>query len=230
MRGPEEAKFFSAHFINWLTVDWQNRFWEGLGSSVSTYTTELALFPGLLPVLLALFALALGGARRGSTAAGGSTKDYRRWLIPALDALVLTAAVVALVTVGYGVIRPHLFGVELFRATRPWRALALCAGVLVARCILAPPGFLRLFRASKLRAALRAWSPSEAVGVGLIWTLVGFIGSFGMNFFFHRLLFEYVPLFRSIRVPARWAMVWALLAAPARCSQGRKWLKAMPAF
>lgn len=207
VRGPEEAKFFSAHFINWLTVDWQNRFWEGLGSSVSTYTTELALFPGLLPVLLALFALVLGGGRRGAAAAGGATKDYRRWLIPALDALVLTAAVVALVTVGYGVIRPHLFGVELFRATKPWRALALGAGVLVARCVLAPPGFLRLFRASKLRAALRACRPSEAVGVGLIWTLVGFVGSFGMNFFFHRLLFEYVPLFRSIRVPARWAMV-----------------------
>jgi hypothetical protein len=207
VRGPGEAKFFSAHFINWLTVDWQNRFWEGLGSSVSTYTTELALFPGLLPVLLALFALMLGGARRGASSAGGAAKGYRRWLTPALDALVLTAAVVALVTVGYGVIRPHLFGVELFRATKPWRALALGAALLVVRCVLAPPGFLRLFRALKLRTAWRAARPSEAVGVGLIWTLVGFVGSFGMNFFFHRLLFEYVPLFRSIRVPARWAMV-----------------------
>ena len=28
-----------------------------------------------------------------------------------------------------------------------------------------------------------------------------------MNLFFHRLLFEYVTIFRSIRVPARWAMV-----------------------
>ncbi|HEX3557971.1 MAG TPA: hypothetical protein VHU19_02130 [Pyrinomonadaceae bacterium] len=207
VRGPEEARFFSAHFINWLTVDWQNKFWTGLGGSVSTYTTELALFPGLLPVLLALAALLLGGARQGGAAAGDARQGHRSWLAHALDALALTAAFVALVAVGYGNLRPHLFGVELFHVSGPWRALALGAAALVVRCALAPPGLLRLFRPSSLKASLRACRPSEAVGVGLIWVLVGFAGSFGMNFFFHRMLFRYVPLFQSIRVPARWAMV-----------------------
>ena len=205
-RGPEEAEFYSAHFIHWLTVDWQNKFWQWLGSSVSPYTTELALFPGLLPLLLALAALLLGGARGGS-ARGGARQGYRRWLTPALDAFALAAAVVALLAVGYGSLRPRLFGVELFHAHSPWRALTLGAAALLARWLIAPPRFLRLFKASSLRAALRACRPSEAVGVGLIWAVVGFAGSFGMNFFFHRLLFKYVPLFRSIRVPARWAMV-----------------------
>jgi hypothetical protein len=57
----------------------------------------------------------------------------------------------------------------------------------------------------------------EGVAPGVVFVVCGFFGSLGMNFFFHRLLFEYVPLFRSIRVPARWAMVTnlglALLAA-----------------
>ena len=48
---------------------------------------------------------------------------------------------------------------------------------------------------------------AAAVSFGLAFTVVPFLGSFGMNLPFHRLLFEWVPLFRSIRVPARWAMV-----------------------
>ncbi len=49
--------------------------------------------------------------------------------------------------------------------------------------------------------------PRLAVATGLIWTSLGFLGSLGVNFPFHRFLFKWSPLFRSIRVPARWAMV-----------------------
>lgn len=47
----------------------------------------------------------------------------------------------------------------------------------------------------------------DAFPTGAVLAVTGFLGSLGMNFAFHRLLFDYVPLFRSIRVPARWAMV-----------------------
>jgi hypothetical protein len=206
VRGPEEAKFFSAHLIHWLTADWQNKLWPWLGSAVSPYTTELALFPGLMPLLLALAALVFAGAKRGA-ATGDGAEGYRTWVARALGALALACGVVALLVFGYGSLSPRAFGVELFHAHGPRRALALGAALLIARWLVAPPRMLRLFKASSLRAALRACRPSEGIGVGLIWAVVGFVGSFGMNFFFHRLLFEYVPLFRSIRVPARWAMV-----------------------
>lgn len=205
VRSPEEAQFFSAQLIHWVTPDWQNKLWPWLGSAVSPYTTELALFPGLMPLLLALAALVFVGARRGG--AGGVTTDYRRRLAQVLGTLALACAVLALLTFGYGSLQPRLFGVELFHAHGPRRAVVLGALLLVARWLLLPPRCLRLFKASSLRTALRACRPSEAVGVGLIWVVVGFAGSFGMNFFFHRLLFKYVPLFRSIRVPARWAMI-----------------------
>lgn len=41
----------------------------------------------------------------------------------------------------------------------------------------------------------------------LLWLTLGFLGSLGLNFAFHRLLFEHVELFRGIRAPARWAMI-----------------------
>jgi hypothetical protein len=43
--------------------------------------------------------------------------------------------------------------------------------------------------------------------IAWLWIILGFIGSLGANTFFHRLLFEYVPGFRAIRVPARWAVI-----------------------
>jgi hypothetical protein len=41
----------------------------------------------------------------------------------------------------------------------------------------------------------------------MIWLVIGVLGSFGMNLFFHRLLYEFVPIFKSMRAPTRWAMI-----------------------
>lgn len=59
----------------------------------------------------------------------------------------------------------------------------------------------------------------DALLVGAVLLLVGFLGSLGLNAFFHQILFEHIPGFRNIRVPARWAVVahvgMALMAAAA---------------
>jgi hypothetical protein len=46
-----------------------------------------------------------------------------------------------------------------------------------------------------------------ATGVALAWVALGYAGSLGLHTFFHRCLFDWVPGFRAIRVPARWAIV-----------------------
>jgi hypothetical protein len=51
---------------------------------------------------------------------------------------------------------------------------------------------------------LEAGAPSA---VALSWVLLGFLGSLGLHTFFHRFLFAWVPGFRAIRVPARWAII-----------------------
>lgn len=52
--------------------------------------------------------------------------------------------------------------------------------------------------------ASRAWAK---IALAAIWIAIGFAGSLGMNFEFHRFLFGAVPGFRAIRVPARWAII-----------------------
>jgi hypothetical protein len=57
----------------------------------------------------------------------------------------------------------------------------------------------------------------ELFAHGLLWSVIGFAGSFGLNFYFHRALYQFVPLFRSMRVAVRWSMICyvglALMAA-----------------
>lgn len=45
------------------------------------------------------------------------------------------------------------------------------------------------------------------LATGLLWIVIGFLFSLGLNAPFHRFLFEHVALFNGIRTPARWAMI-----------------------
>jgi hypothetical protein len=62
--------------------------------------------------------------------------------------------------------------------------------------LLALMGAVAMFRRSRV-----------AVLTGLALIVLGFAGSLGLYTAFGRLLFDYVPLFKGIRVPARWAMI-----------------------
>lgn len=56
-------------------------------------------------------------------------------------------------------------------------------------------------------ALLFARREKAKLALALLWTAIGFLGSLGLNFAFHAFLFGAVPGFKSIRVPARWAVV-----------------------
>jgi hypothetical protein len=67
------------------------------------------------------------------------------------------------------------------------------------------PGALSiLFSIAGLVAARR---DRRTLAIACVWIILGVLGSFGLYTFFHRFLFTYVPGFRAIRVPARWANV-----------------------
>ncbi|HJT16851.1 MAG TPA: hypothetical protein VJ853_05670, partial [Thermoanaerobaculia bacterium] len=65
------------------------------------------------------------------------------------------------------------------------------------------------------------------------WIALGFIGSLGLHTFFHRFLFEHVPGFAAIRVPARWASIayagLAMLIGNALTISRRQWIAAVVA-
>ena len=85
-----------------------------------------------------------------------------------------------------------------------WRGFGEARGADELRLF---PGLLLLLLPLAAVLAARKTDSSGALAVGAIWSVLGFLGSYGLRTPFHRLLFEWVPLFRSIRVPARWAMI-----------------------
>jgi hypothetical protein len=67
------------------------------------------------------------------------------------------------------------------------------------------PGLLSIVAA--IAALLLARRYPRGVTLGLLWFVIGLLGSVGLNFYFHDFLFDAVPGFRGLRVPARWAEI-----------------------
>ena len=206
VRTAEEATRFSARVGNWLSADPSNKIWRGFGPVPEA--GERALFPGLLPLLLMFAAFYFKRPGSGSRSAARAGKFSRlRMLVSALDLFALACLVVAALVFGYKPSGIRLFGFDALRITHEVKPLALCVVAVLVRLSIAFPKFSWFGGDRNLLDTIRAGRHSEMFALGLIWTVVGFCGSLGMHFFFHRFLFDYVFLFRSIRVPARWGMI-----------------------
>jgi hypothetical protein len=206
-RTSDDAMAYSAHLKDWLSADAWNRTWRGLGAPPAS---ERGLFPGLLLLLLPLAAVLFSRETPGDAALPGSTPPPDPGalrLLVWLDGISVVLGTLALLASSTTGIHVHLGGKEVFRAADPSRALALLAVALFARCWIAYPKALPFVRGRNLPESLRFLRRPEAVLVGGLWAAIGFFGSLGLNFPFHRVLFETVFLFRSIRVAARWSMV-----------------------
>jgi hypothetical protein len=117
---------------------------------------------------------------------------------------------------------------------RTWRGLGappasergLFPGLLL---LLLPLASLGSHAAAKASSAPRT---PDVLYVGALWAILGFLGSLGMNAPFHRVLYETLFFFRSIRVPARWAMVaylgLALLAGAGALALSEAWNRRRP--
>lgn len=206
-RGSGENLAGSATWMDWLSSASQNRLYADLG----TYQREpeRKLFPGLLSIALVASALLL--ARRSDlvrdetwlAAQGGPTLPSRRWTLRALDAAMLIAAIfVYLSLIGVDI---EMTGLRV--SANAERAVFWFVFFLVPRLILAYPTFGEPGRGGSLRSTVvTSRIPVEVWIVGL-WVLIGLYGSLGLNGSFHTFLFKTVEVFRSIRTPARWAVI-----------------------
>jgi hypothetical protein len=164
---------------------------------------EKALFPGLLPPLLALAAVFLVKLERQED---GPNRASRKVLV-LLDAAAIICGILLITISGFGYFKLRLFGFYLFQThDAAWVGTALIL-ILLIRLLIAYPEIVKGPWQRNILASLRSDRRSDAFWLGVLWTGIGFAGSLGMNFFFHRFLYEHVSLFRSIRVPARWAMI-----------------------
>jgi hypothetical protein len=204
-RSVEEVKANSAWPAHWLSVENRNRLWFGMGETMKD-GARFKLFPGLLPLLFPLAALLMveplkrGG--RAEESGGARAEGARRAWLGRLDALVFLALAVSILAVGFD--GTSYFG-GLFLHVTSERALALTAAAFVARLCLGYPSFLRAAHAD-LVETLKSERRCDAFWLGLVLSGVGFFYSLGWNFFFYRICYDLLPVFRSMRVPARGAM------------------------
>jgi hypothetical protein len=206
VRTREEVSQYSAHFINWLAPDARSRSWRGFGTAGSA--TEMVLFPGLLAPLLALAALLLS-KRRAQREINERNSRWQRILLILLDTNAVITGVIAFLTLGYKVLKLRLFGHLVLVATGPTSALTILGITLLARSLVTYPQVLSnaLGGDRNLRETFNSPERSELAGHALVWILIGFAGSFGLNFVFHTFLYDNFMLFRAMRVATRWGMI-----------------------
>jgi hypothetical protein len=203
-RSVQEVKDNSAWPVHWLSVERRNKLWSGMGSTLFQGERH-KLFPGLLPLLFSLAALLLVEPLRRHAPAVEPDARARRW-VRRLDVVALVALALAIPAAGLD--ETDRFG-GLFRYVTSARLWTLMTAALVARMCLAYPSFLRAAHANLLET-LKSRRRCDAFWLGLMLTAVGFCYSLGWNFFFYRICYDLLPIFRSMRVPTRGAMFASL--------------------
>lgn len=203
---PWEFVLNSPSLIHWFKAEPRNKVWQDFGARIEG---GHVLFPGMLAPLLALASLRI---RDGVS---NRLRVDRRLLLGLIDFLIVASAIVATLAFGYGDTTYKLFSHRILRlnARSLNQALVVMLIALVARVGLMLPSLIRrvsqYLHRSKPGAESKRFLPDydEAIGVGLIWTVSGFLSSLGANFFFNRWLHDYLLLFQSIRIPSRAAIV-----------------------
>jgi hypothetical protein len=202
-RSIDEIKTNSAWPIHWLSVEVRNKFWSGFGGKL-TDGWKFKLFPGLLPLLFSLAAVLLVSPTARLAPRDEDDGVKRKRLLRGLDALILFALAASVFAIGFEGL-DNFYGV--FNYVTSERALFVLTVAVVARLCLSYPSFLRRGESANLRETLRSPRRSESFWLALLWVVIGFCYSLGWNFFFYRILYQLLPIFKSMRVPTRGAML-----------------------
>ncbi|HEY3582268.1 MAG TPA: hypothetical protein VGK82_17060 [Pyrinomonadaceae bacterium] len=197
-RTIEEIKANSALPTHWLAVENRNKLWNRMGEGVFE-GWKFKLFPGLLPILFSLAAL-FGGPRPLRESA---SKPSARICLPRLDALIVALFALSLLAIGFDHSTAFYNFFDNFTSER---TLALLTIAIVVRLCIAYPLFLNAVRPNLIET-IRSDHRSDAFWLGSILAALGFCFSLGWNFFFYRICYQLLPMFKSMRVVTRGAML-----------------------
>ncbi len=208
-RGVEEVRFFSADLLSYGTAAPAVRWWGSLARLFDKPEGEL--FPGATPVALAALAVVWHGQRLRGRLPEAPQRSRARTVATAAAA---TVALVYLLAFAASLVtdRLTLGPFATVRLRHKWRLLLVAAGGGAALVALAP----------RLRRLLRG-EPGSPLGFFLIALAAAVVLSFGpvlslagaprLDPMPYQLLYEYVPGFDGLRVPARFSMLVALFLA-----------------
>jgi hypothetical protein len=202
-RDAEEVARNSAGLVDWLATPAYNKVWNGMGNGIAE--VKATLFPGLLPLLLALAALLLitrTASRASQPKSDDAGNDTRRTWLYILDSLCIVAGIVAIIVAG-------LRGSpgRLVTAATADRVLLVLTIAFVVRLCISYPQFLKRTEGRNLIESLRSDARSDAFWLGVTWAGFGFLCSFGMSIYLYRVLYDFVLPLQSLRAPSRAAMI-----------------------
>lgn len=204
-RSIGEMTFYSALPTALLVAGPQNKLWAPLTQRFAR--PEAEMFPGLVPVALAAYAVVrLRRAREGETGSHPRREiaGWRRHAAKALDVLALAALAAGVAALAVPNLR-----VGLLNLHDPGRAFVFLTGFVLLRLALAFP--IR-FRSADLGEFLRSRPLDRRAGLFLAVGFTGLLVAAGGHTPYYRFLFQsFGFLFRAIRVPAR-GMVLSHLA------------------
>lgn len=191
-RSEAETAQYSAEAADWLVAPISSRTYGRLLNDGSR-NPEVWLFPGFLVLLLALFAVAI--ARASAPALDRSLRRIPRGALPLLDAATVIAFCVWLLAIG-----------SVRALPLPDASIAGLAAValLLARLWIRLPASER---GDGLADVVRRARVPVGVWIALLWIVLGFRGSLGVNGWLHRFLMSLSESIAGIRAPARWAIV-----------------------
>jgi hypothetical protein len=204
-RTIDEIKANSAWPIHWLSVENRNQLWSRMGEPINE-GWKFKLFPGLLPILFslaALFGVGVADSQTPSPKSPIANDEARRRWVTGLDAVIVIAFAFSIPAIGFD--RSDAFH-GLFKNLTSEAMLGILTVAGVARLCLAYPRFLVTAKAN-LVETIRSPRRGDAFWLGILLTVIGFCYSLGWNFFFYRLCYDLLPMFKSIRVVSRGAMI-----------------------
>jgi hypothetical protein len=208
VRTTTEVSRFSADVYSYATAFPEQPVW---GSTVQAFPKpEGELFPGLVPLLLAAIGLFVGGGERCRARLAGLTRPAPRWMAWLLVALGVghVVAAIATILVRRITIDTGLFVVRIGNINQLLLRAAMAFTILL---IISP--------AARQRTGLfmRGRGFFFAALIAAIWLSLGpHPQSLGRPLEIaapYAFLFDHIPGFDSLRVPARCAMIVALLLA-----------------
>jgi hypothetical protein len=205
-----EVRSGSAELHHWMTAPPQSLLYNP-GDESRIYPEKM-LYPGALVILLTAAAL-LMGRREG---AAPRAPNHNTALYRALDISAGVLATIALV--------PAWSRELAWRRSDNISDVAMTLAVAIV-CV-------RLVRSGKLQERVARSRFSAESWAAALWIVIGVIGSFGLNTFFHTFLYKRTFVFEGLRVASRWAVVayaglavWAALGATVLLQRWSGWRK-----
>ncbi|MEA2165243.1 MAG: hypothetical protein QOK37_3370 [Thermoanaerobaculia bacterium] len=227
VRDRNTAMWGSAYWTDWLSATGRSRAYGAIPDPANV-RGEGVLFPGLMMLFLTGSALLID---RRKLPVALDARPVPRWLLHLLDALIVAMAIGAYIGAATKNYQWKLLGhtiISFQTTSKPASSdvpMVILIVAIIARFALQLPKGLSGDTMQSLRtAAARSRIPIE-IWVMLLWIILGVLGSLGLHAFVHTFLYDRLTMFRSMRVPARWATVAYVGLAGASACGAAAWIE-----